>query len=75
DEYPKLIKILKNASSTEGVSLDNVDVLTDKQLLFSDSSYSATKKKGLFLDYYHEFVHGYTFYNYESLGRFEKDRE
>ncbi|WJV26255.1 MULTISPECIES: SagB/ThcOx family dehydrogenase [Pseudomonas] len=75
DEYPKLIKILKEASSCEGALLHGMDVLTDKELLLSDPGSSSTKKSDRFLDYYHEFVHGYVFHNYDSVERFEKDRE
>ncbi len=75
DEYPKLIKILRDASSAEGDALHDVDILTDKRLLLPELNCFVTKKSSGFLDYYHSFVHGYIFHNYDSVERFEKDRE
>ncbi|MDQ0740594.1 SagB/ThcOx family dehydrogenase [Pseudomonas sp. W4I3] len=75
DEYPKLIKILRDASSAEGEALHDVEILTEKSLLLPEPNCSVTKKGSVFLDYYHSFVHGYVFHNYDSIERFEKDRE
>ncbi|WP_158275418.1 MULTISPECIES: SagB/ThcOx family dehydrogenase [unclassified Pseudomonas] len=75
DEYPRLIEILKSASSAEGLALSDIDSLLEKNILLPSLERTKKEKSRLFLDFYHNFVHGYAFYNYESIERFKKDRE
>lgn len=75
DEYPRLIEIIKNASSRDGVTISGVDILFHKKILLAEPGVDNKSTGNYFLNFYHDFVHSYEFHNYESVERFKKDRE